>query len=641
MTQTPRPIELLAPARDLRTGREAILHGADAVYVGGPAHGARSAAGNSIGEIAALCEFAHQYYARVYVTVNTILYDEELPAVREMVDQLWQAGADALIVQDTALTELPLPPISLHASTQMDNRTATDVLQRRAEGFTRVVLARELSLDQIRSIHRQVPDTDLEAFVHGALCVGYSGRCYASEYKFGRSANRGCCAQFCRLAFDLTDSEGKVLVRGKHLLSLRDMCRLQDLEVMLDAGVTSLKIEGRLKDTAYVKNVTAAYRKALDEILARRSGDFCRASVGRSEITFTPNVSKSFNRGFTDYFLHGDAARIHEINTPKSKGEWVGFARECTPHTFRIDYSAASVTPLSPGDGLCYLDQVSGKFTGLRVNRMEGERVWPAATPAGLREGTPLFRNHDQAFTRALEKPTATRRIPLVIAFRETEDGYALSALEVETGLTVTTQHRMPHEAALSPQSDNIRRQLAKLGDTPYSADRIEVTTCGERFVPSSVLGTMRRGLIEKLQAEKADCYERESPGLRRTWPGEAGLPKSPSTPNGGAARDAAAPLNYQYNIANRIAAAHYTNLGVSPVRPAFELQRPAEGVLMTCRHCIRRALGHCPREQGNAAGREWLAPLYLRTTDGERFPLTFDCVRCEMQVGMPQSPRT
>ena len=635
---TPRPIELLAPARDLRTGREAILHGADAVYIGGPSHSARSAAGNSIDEIAALCEFAHPYYARVYVTVNTILYDGELAAVREMIEQLWQAGVDALIVQDTALTEMSLPPIALHASTQMDNRTTEDLLQRSAEGFTRTVLARELSLDQIRRLHRDVPGMDLEAFVHGALCVGYSGRCYASQYKFGRSANRGCCAQFCRLAFDLTDSEGRVLVRDKHLLSLRDMCRLHDVEALIDAGVSSLKIEGRLKDVSYVKNVTAAYRRALDEILQRRSDKYCRASAGRHEFTFSPDVNKSFNRGFTEYFLHEKSVEVHEMHTPKSKGEWVGNAKECTARTFGIDYANADVSPLVPGDGLCYMDRRSGKLVGLRVNRIEGGRVYPAGSPTGLSEGTPLYRNHDQAFLRALEKPTATRRIPLCITFRETEDGYALHATEIETGLQVTTRHRMPHEAAQRPQADNVRLQLAKLGDTPFVAERVEVQTCGERFIPSSVLASMRRGLIEALLREKAARYKRERPGQHHPLPDGFGTHRVPGGAGKPAAGSVAEDLHYQYNIANKLAASHYETLGFGSLRPAFELQQPRRAILMTCRHCIRRALGHCLREQGKSGGEaEWRAPLYLRTTDGERFPLTFDCARCEMLVGMPE----
>ena len=634
-----RPIELLAPARDAEVGREAILHGADAVYIGGPSFGARTAAGNTVADIAALCAFAHIYDARVYVTLNTILYDNEVEEARALIQQLYEAGVDALITQDTALPELQaagqLPPIALHASTQMDNRTAADAQQRMAEGFTRMVLARECSLEQIRQVHQAVPALDIEAFVHGALCVSYSGRCYASAYKFDRSANRGCCAQFCRLAFDLVDEEGRVIERNRHLLSLKDMCRMADLEAMMDAGVMSFKIEGRLKDAAYVKNVTAAYRRAIDEILARRAADYHRSSKGQHTFTFEPDVRKSFNRGFTDYFLHtpphGHLAQpVHQFDTPKAMGEPLGSVEDCGPWGFTIGYAQAQTAPVVAGDGLCYLHPATGRLEGLRVNRVDGQRVIPATRPEGIRRGVQMWRNHDQALDRLLSRPSATRRIPLRLILNETAAGYALQATEEGmNGRTARKEICLSHEAALSPQTANIQRQLGKLGDTPFLATSVEVATEGERFIPSSTLAALRRDVVAALLEEKRQGYLREQPG-RPTWGATTDACAAPSE------SEPHKPLTYIYNIANSTARRHHERAGWSVRQPAFELERPAEAVLMTCRHCIRRALGMCLQEQGSRTN----GPLYLRTTDGERFPLRFDCHRCEMQVLMPASPR-
>lgn len=378
-----RQIELLSPARNADCGIEAILHGADAVYIGGPSFSARAAAGNSVEDIARLCRFAHLYGARIYITLNTILHDDELSEAERMVHELYQAGVDALIVQDLGLLRLDLPPIALHASTQMDNRTPEQARRLEALGFSQIVVARELSLTDIRAISQATP-LPLEAFVHGALCVSYSGQCYASQYCFGRSANRGCCAQFCRLAFDLVDSEGRTVIRDKHLLSLRDMNRLNSLEAMMDAGVSSFKIEGRLKEAGYVKNVTAAYRQAIDKILERRAADYCRSSYGRSTLTFTPQPEKSFNRGFTEYFLHDRRTPMHSFDTPKAMGEAIGEVNRVERRAFTIHPakpSPSSDGEICAGDGLCYIDP-DGHLQGFRVNRVDPDgRILPATMP--------------------------------------------------------------------------------------------------------------------------------------------------------------------------------------------------------------------------------------------------------------------
>ena len=402
-----RKIELLAPARNLECGIEAVNHGADAVYIGAPKFGARAAATNSMDDIGRLTDYAHLYGVRIYVTVNTILKDEELKETEDMIWELYRRGVDALIVQDMGLTRLNLPPIPLHASTQMDNRTAGKVRFLAEAGFRQVVLARELSLDEIAAIHKTCPDTPLEVFVHGALCVSYSGQCYASQACFGRSANRGECAQFCRLPFSLVDADGRVVVKDKHLLSLKDMNRLDMLEQLLDAGVTSLKIEGRLKDVAYVKNVTAAYSQRLDAILKRRK-EYVRASSGTCRLDFRPQPEKSFSRGFTHYFLEGRGEDIASFDTPKSLGEAMGTLKEQRGGWV----SVAGVKPFHNGDGVCYLDE-QGRLQGFRINRVEGNKLFPAGNVVRIRPRTPLFRNLDQEFERALARKSAERKIEI------------------------------------------------------------------------------------------------------------------------------------------------------------------------------------------------------------------------------------
>ena len=399
-----RKIELLAPARNLECGIEAINHGADAVYIGAPKFGARAAAVNSLEDIAALVEYAHLYNVRIYVTVNTILKEEELKETEEMIRELYRIGVDALIVQDMAIAKLELPPIPLHASTQMDNRTVDKVRFLRDAGFRQVVLARELSLREIGKIHEACPDIPLEVFVHGALCVSYSGQCYVSQACFGRSANRGECAQFCRLPFSLVDAEGKMIAKDKHLLSLKDLNQSEELEALLDAGASSLKIEGRLKDVSYVKNVTAAYRQKLDAIFARRK-EYTRASSGKCRFDFKPQLDKSFSRGFTHYFLHGRSKDIFSFDTPKSLGEEMGTMKESRGNYLTV----AGVKSFSNGDGVCYLDE-QGRLQGFRINRVDGNKLYPQEMPR-IKPRTMLYRNFDQEFERILARKSSERKI--------------------------------------------------------------------------------------------------------------------------------------------------------------------------------------------------------------------------------------
>ncbi len=606
-----KTIELLSPARNLECGIQAIKHGADAVYIGAGRFGARQAAGNSVEDIAQLTRFAHFYGAKIYVTVNTILKDTELADAEKLIWQLYEAGADALLVQDMAVLKMKLPPIALHASTQCDVRSADKVRFLAGCGFTRVVLARELSLDEIRSIHEACPQVELECFVHGALCVSYSGQCYASQYCFGRSANRGECAQFCRLKFDLVDSDNNVIVKGKHLLSLRDMNRMESLEELMDAGVCSFKIEGRLKETSYVKNVTAAYSKALDKVIERRQ-EYRRASSGHSEVMFTPNVSKSFNRGFTDYFLYGRQADIWSPDTPKSRGELMGQVRVVGRGWITI----SGTKSFNNGDGLCYIGQ-DGELKGYRVNRVENGRIFlylDNGDMPSIKAGTDVYRNFDQEFEKALAKESASRKIVADILFEETATGYGVTMTD-EDGNVATVTCDWKKEDARTPQENNIRTQLSKLGNTGFEAGKIEVKLGGERFIPSSFLSDIRRQVVTLLENKRMDSYVRPVQG------------KADDKSNTYPVKE----LTYLGNVMNAQARTFYSDHGVEKVDCAFEKSAPDSAVIMFCRHCIKRSLGICPKNRKqNLKVHE---PMYLVSQDGRRFGLRFDCSRCLMEV--------
>ena len=594
-----RKLELLAPAKNLECGIAAVDHGADAVYIGAHSHGARVSAGNSIDDIRTLCNYAHQFGVKVYVTVNTIVYDNELADTEQMIHELYQAGADAILVQDMGILRMNLPPIALHASTQTDNRTAEKVKFLQDVGFERVVLARELSVDEIADIHRQVPDMPLEVFVHGALCVSYSGLCYASQHCFGRSANRGACAQFCRMKFDLVDADGRELEHQRHLLSLKDMNLSNHLEELIEAGATSFKIEGRLKDASYVKNVTATYSQQLDDIIRRHPDTYCRASSGRVTYNFTPDLRKTFNRGYTTYFLHGRQPDIFSPDTPKAMGEYVGKVKELRRNSFNVSTTAS----FANGDGLCFIDD-QHELVGFRVNRAEGNRLFPHQMPAGLRPGIALYRNSDQEFERRLSRSSAERKIPLTMYLEATASGFRLSA----NGQSATID--CEHQQAEKPQHDNIVRQLSKLGGTPYECSGVELPEGFNYFIPSSRLSDLRRSLVTSL-------------GLVANEPGARCLRATSSLPSSYGPRYDAP---YLYNIANRLACQFY---GVAQPS-AYEL-RGGEGPIMQCRHCLRYALGYCVKHGGRRP--QWREPLSLRLADGRCFRLEFDCKRCQMNV--------
>lgn len=601
-----RPIELLAPAKNLECGIEAVNHGADAVYIGAPRFGARAAAGNSLEDIEALVKYAHIYNVRIYVTVNTILKDEELKDTEAMIWDLYRAGVDALIVQDMGITRLNLPPIALHASTQMDNRTARKVKFLSEAGFSQVVLARELTLDEIAAIHAACPDTPLEVFVHGALCVSYSGQCYASQACFGRSANRGECAQFCRLGFDMVDADGKVMAHGKHLLSLKDMNQSENLEALLDAGVSSLKIEGRLKDVSYVKNVTAYYRQKLDAILKRRK-EYIRASSGTVKLAFRPQLDKSFSRGFTDYFIHGRNSGIFSFDTPKSLGEEVGVVKEIRGNYLTV----AGVKPFANGDGLCYLDE-RGKLHGFRVNRVDGNKLFPQEMPV-VKPKTKLYRNFDQEFDRVMQRKSAERRILVAIQLEENNFGFTLTLCDEDDNRVSLTLQR-EKEPAHTPQSENLKNQLGKLGNTPFEAGEISINFSENWFIPSSEIADLRRRAVEKLLEVRRISYRRPEG-------------RFPHTVHPYLVQE----LTYLGNVMNGMAREFYHDHGVKRIAPAFEKEAPSGAVLMFCKHCIRYAMGWCPvRHKVKPPFRE---PFYLISGDGKRFRLEFDCKRCEMKV--------
>lgn len=629
-----RKLELLAPAKNLECGKAAIDHGADAVYIGAAKFGARASAGNSLDDIRELCLYAHQFGAKVYVTVNTIVYQDELEDTRTLLRALTEMRVDALLVQDMAVLDLlpkdmkPLP--ALHASTQTDNRTAEKVAWLHGLGFERVVLARELSLAEIKTIHQTVPDVQLEGFVHGALCVSYSGVCYASQYCFQRSANRGACAQFCRMKFDLIDAQGHEIEHQRHLLSLKDLCQIDHLEEMADAGICSFKIEGRLKDVEYVKNVVSAYSKRLNRIIEKRGDDYCRASLGRVTYYFEPDLKKTFNRGYTDYFLHRRQPYIYSPDTPKALGEYVGKVKEIRRGSFNV----AGTASFANGDGLCFIND-EHELEGFRINRAEGNRLFPLRMPDNLRPGAALYRNRDEAFGKLLRGKTAERKIPITLTFSVTENGFALSA--TGQGIKPTCQVlEMDKQKALKPQRDNILRQLGKLGDTPYLADVIELEGQADAyFIPSSALATLRREVVQAIELEHSN--EVETPSAHASV--------SPTTPP---VRKTSGTLAWQpeyrkftylYNIANTLSKSFYQREGLSNVADAYEVSQGAdEGskrndsvLVMQCRHCLRYSLGHCVRRGGEQP--TWKEPLYLRLGDGRRFRLEFKCDECQMNI--------
>ena len=615
MTQNRPTLELLSPAKNADFGIEAIKHGADAVYIGGPAFGARAGAGNTLDDIERLVRHAHRFDARVLVALNTILRDDELEAARRLVWQYYEAGADALIVQDMGLLELDLPPIALHASTQCNIRTPEKARFLEDVGFSQMVLARELSLAQIRLIAARTTAT-LEFFVHGALCVSYSGQCYLSHAQTGRSANRGDCSQPCRLPCSLADAQGRVIVTDKHLLSLKDNDQSANLRALIDAGIRSFKIEGRLKDLSYVKNITAHYRRQLDAILEASPG-FRRSSAGRCTFAFTPRPEKTFNRGATDYFVQERRTDLGAFDSPKFVGEPVGKVAGLGRKHFDI----LSAVPLHNGDGLAFFTR-AGELTGLRVNLAEpatgGYRLSPTLVdgclPKDLVVGTPIYRNHDQDFLRLLEKNSAERRIPVHLRFEETPDGFSLIVAD-DSGNSASAGLCHPRERAQNAEKAfaALRENLCKLGNTIYSAETIEIACETAWFIPASALNALRRDAIEAFDAARQAAYRRP----QRQQPLFPPVPYPEDT------------LTYLGNVFNVKARSFYEKHGVRLVEPAFECrQEKGDVALMTTKHCLRFSLNLCPKQVRG------LRPDPLVLFQGkDRLTLYFDCKPCEMRV--------
>ena len=664
----------------------AIDHGADAVYIGASRFGARQSAGNSVEDIGKLCEYAHRYGATVHVTINTIIYNDEFEETMGLVRELVDVGVDAFLLQDMGLMskvrEIVPDTVALHASTQCDTRTWEKAQWLSQQGFDRVVLARELSAEEISDIHKRLPNLELEAFVHGALCVSYSGVCYVSQYSFGRSANRGACAQFCRLAFDLKDSDGKTIEHQRHLLSLKDMSQIDNLETLMRSGACAFKIEGRLKDINYVKNVVSAYSKRIDEIISKHPDEFRRASLGRVRYSFTPDLKKTFNRGYTNYFLKGRQADIFSPDTPKALGEFVGRVKEIRRDSFNV----SSTANFANGDGLCFLSRdpvnQSTRLEGFRVNRAVGNRLYPFKMPKGLKAGMSLYRNQDQAFDKELSSKTAERKIKIKMWFgaspeaspNRSEGGGCLTdrrgtiwaKAEVIGSATPkqTSNERISNEhpvrlspplgggrgglqLAQKPQRDNIIRQLTKLGNTVYECTEVEIVDEADKyFIPSSILAELRRMVVEELDKQ---ILNRQRMTIHRKSVDKVSDHKPHITVVNPAQYQQ---MPYLYNISNDVARKFYEQQGLTKAEPAFEIQYPSvdnglestgksfsmrgdkdavSHLLMQCRHCIRYSLGYCVKRGGKKP--TWREPLFLELPDKRRFRLEFDCKNCQMNV--------
>lgn len=613
----PRKFELLAPAKDCEIAREAIIHGADAVYIGADAFGARAAATNSTADIARLVDFAHAYNARIYVTLNTLIYDSELAQAERLIRDIYRSGADALIVQDMSVLRMDIPPIALHASTQCDTRTPAKARFLEDCGFSQIVLARELSFGEIKQIS-QATTVPLEAFVHGALCVSYSGDCQASLLSTGRSANRGECAQMCRLNYRLTDSEGNPLAADAHYLSLRDMNRLDRLGDLADAGVSSFKIEGRLKDSAYVRNVVAAYSLALDKLIAASDGAYVRASSGEVSLSLQPDVERSFNRRFTNYFLDGRPAngqKMSSLDSPK----WIGnkVATVIRANGNRIEVNA--IEKLSNGDGLGYFG-ADGKFKGFRLNRVEGRTIH-TLSPLGIAPGTVLYRNRDKRLDDRMTSPTAERRIRLDAMLRRVDSRRVALQLTDENGLRAEATAEIDFQRARTPQSDNRRRTLAKLGDTIFKLRNFDDLTGDMDFIAASQLADLRRSavalLIDTRKAAYSFDYRRPEQSDIEPFKAEA--------------------LDYHDNVANRLSEEFFRSHGIAVAQRALEASNPRQDKdfrVMKTRYCLRRELGACLR---SPSARKLPTPLFLHSAD-ITFRLDFDCSNCEMHVIRPAS---
>jgi collagenase-like PrtC family protease len=619
MQKTRKHLELLAPAKNADFGIEAINHGADAVYIGGPAFGARAKAPNTVADIARLVQHAHRFHAEVFVALNTIFHDNELEGVRQLVHQLYDCGVDALIVQDMGLLELDLPPIQLHASTQTDIRTVEKAQFLDQVGFSQLVLARELDIATVKKI-ADATTANLEYFIHGALCVAFSGQCFISHAHTGRSANRGECSQECRLPYTLEDQKGRIIGKDKHYLSMKDNDQSANLRALIAAGVSSFKIEGRYKDLPYVKNATAHYRQLLDEILEEMP-EYSKSSAGHATYTFTPQPEKTFNRSATDYFANGRQADIGAFDTPKFAGEELGKVRKVGKDFIDV----ATDIELHNGDGVCFFD-VHKELVGLRVNTVQAidkytQRLFPNEMPTDIRNNTQLYRNRDHAFMRLLEKESATRKIALDAVLYETRDGFALTLTD-EQGFSATAQCAAEKQPANDAEkaAASLRENLSKLGNTDFVANDIGLELTQFWFIPASVVNQLRREAIDQLQAVRTLGYER--PALRTAAEPPALYPQDS--------------LSYLANVYNQKARDFYHKHGVKLIANAYETNETLDEVpVMITKHCLRFSHGLCPKEAKGVIGVQGTVTAEPMTliSGNDRYTLKFDCKPCEMHV--------
>ncbi len=605
-----KKIEILAPAKNLIQGMGAINAGADAVYIGAPQFGARTNATNSVEDIEELVRYAHLFKARVFVVVNTILYDYELAEVKQLIHQLYQIGVDALIIQDMAILEMDLPPIVIHASTQANNRDPLHVKFLKDAGMKRVVLARELNLDQIKEIS-QSTDVELEFFVSGALCVSFSGNCYMSIAGGERSANRGSCAQNCRLPYNLIDGTGKTLITNSHLLSIKDLDLSDQLPNLIDAGITSFKIEGRLKDMVYVKNNTSYLRKKLDAFLENNE-NFEKASSGKTHYNFDAEMDRSFNRGYTDYFVNKRKAKIGSWESPKSQGQLIGKLREIKANGYVIENS----DKLNNGDGLFFINEL-GEPDGMQINVINNNVVVPNSFKP-IQPGTMIYRNSDASFNKLVEREdSAIRKISVKLQFTETADGFQLSAMDEDGHKSVST-FQAPKELAKNTESTlpNIKKNLCKTGNTPFVVEDIDIEFSGNWFLPISKINEIRRVVLEQLIDIRVKEYHREEYQITKTdhpYPVQQ--------------------LDFTYNVSNQLALAFYKRHGVTEIEKAFELQwDPGKSRVMTTKYCVKYELGKCWRFQKDTMGEKVVEPLTLKQGENE-YKLKFNCKPCEMEI--------
>lgn len=601
-------IELLSPARNAEIGIEAINHGADAVYIGPPRFGARASASNSFEDIEKLVAYAHLFRAKVYVTLNTIFEDSELEEVYSLIVKLYNIGVDALIIQDMSILEMNIPPIPLHASTQCDIRTLEKVQFLEKCGFRQVVLARETSIDTMKYIAAN-SNVALEAFVHGALCVSYSGLCYLSQYQCNRSANRGVCAQLCRVKYNLLDADNNILISDKHLLSLKDFNASSYLKKMIDAGISSFKIEGRLKDMEYVKTITAYYRLLIDGILD--GTQYKKTSSGKIKIFFTPDIEKTFYRGSTSYFLEKREDDMSSFDTPKSKGKYVGNVKQITNSWFSLD---RNVEKFSNGDGICFIDR-NGEFEGIRINKVDGDKLYPLNMP-NFNRGTSIYKNYDVNYNKLLVNKSAELKLPVQITIYETDNGLCFETIDSDN---IMSKYEIQSSFELAKNSDSMKRvwreNFSKLGNTIFELEELNFMLTQMYFIPSSLLNQWKNIIVQNHLEARKISYQRECFEIHPTCHPYVSDKK----------------IDYSLNVHNTLSKKFYERHGLENVPMSFESQsvRVEEVELMRTKYCIKYALGYCSKNINKPQIKE---PLFL-SNGKDKYRLLFDCKNCEMII--------